>query len=88
MSKPLHKVAMLLWILAIACAVMNFADLWTAYKSLQAVRPMAGETFAIWSPTMTRSLSAICLQFGLLGGTGTLIEIADRILWQLKNKQD
>jgi hypothetical protein len=86
MKKSLNKIALVLWVLAIASAFLNSVELWSAYQNMRADREQAGEAY-LFGTSMTHSISAVLVQFGFLAGLATLIEIADRISWHLRNSK-
>jgi hypothetical protein len=81
--KPLNKVALLVWALAAVSLILNAVEFWGTYQNFAGLREQAGEA-SLWWSMLARSTSTIVMQFAALVGLGTLIEIADRILWQVR----
>ena len=80
MKKPINKVALVLWVVAVLVALSDSFEIWTNFKNMKDVATEAGETYLVVE-TLVRGVAALVLQSALLVGLGTLIEIVDRIHW-------
>jgi hypothetical protein len=85
MKKPLNKVALAIWVMAVLLALLNFSEAWNAYQGMRDLRQQAGEGYIVWAGVI-RAIANIITQFAFLGGLGMLIEIADRILWHIQKQ--
>ena len=80
MKKPLSRFALALWALAVAFAVFDISQL--------IVSPIysreSGAAYLLIGGIST-ALEVAIWHFATLFGLGALVEIADRILWHLRN---
>jgi len=83
MEKKPNKIALALWAIAILLAILNSAEIWNACQHMRPLRQHAGEGHLAWA-AMVHSVSNAVVQFAFLAALATLIEIADRILWQTR----
>lgn len=88
MKKPINRVAIALWVLAIAIPVIEGISV--AYTNSLRVHTLPSgmkgfESYWLISNIVTQ-LRVGLTNFALLGGLGFLIELADQIRWELRSR--
>jgi len=84
MRKPINKFALVIWVIALALALMDVFQTWNIYNNLSAVsREVLERPFVVQS--VVQAVTGFLFQIGMLAGIGALIEVADRIRWRLDN---
>jgi hypothetical protein len=91
MKKPINRVAIIFWVLAVAYPIFGIASalLLNALRQHTINDPMLPQANAYFAfSTILVQLRASVLNFAILAGMGYLIELADQIRWSLREKAD
>jgi hypothetical protein len=83
MRKPLNRIAILVLLAAVALSALDAFIAWNQYQDL--LQRSHGDLADVATEDVLRAADAIIYHLAYLGGLAALIEIADKILWHLRN---
>ncbi|HTT85679.1 MAG TPA: hypothetical protein VMF67_19550 [Rhizomicrobium sp.] len=80
MKKPINKVALALWILAVLFVV---AELWTYVDMFRTVAELHEDRVYLIGGSIARTIQSVAGTAAMLTAAGVLIELVDQIRWTI-----
>jgi hypothetical protein len=86
MKKPINRFALALWVVALALVFADAFETWSIYENLKSVSHEARESYLVIQ-SIVRTIGGFLFEIAMVFGIGALIEVADHIRWDLKNRR-